>query len=67
MEYIGTINAYCNGEMKKSDIRKVLNEAQRCINLAIKNIVEDEVIDRNAVVLDLNAAYGLIQTIKGLK
>ncbi len=53
-------------EMKKSDIQKVLTEAQRCINLAIKDITENETIDRNAVVLDLNAAYGLIQTIKGL-
>ncbi len=56
--------------MKKSDIQKILTEAQRCINNATRNITKPmlaESIDRNAVVLDLNAAYGLIQTIKGLK
>jgi len=50
---------------KPSDRNKVLTEAQRCINLAIATL-EAETIDKNAIVLDLNAAYGLIQTVKGI-
>ncbi len=59
--------SYETEHMKKADIRKVLNEAQRCINHALQNVTKPKSIDRNAVVLDLNAAFGLIQTIKGLR
>jgi hypothetical protein len=46
---------------------KILTEAQRAVVRASKLIVNDTVkTDPNAVISELNAAFGLIQTVKGM-